>query len=138
LGSAGNFSILEAFPETGRTHQIRVHLAALGHPVLCDSFYGSAKPVMLSAIKRGWRGDPLEERPLLSRLALHAAQLSIPCCYLETITNLCDNYGNFATTDQENGLRFTAPLSRDMVALIRQMEKAANADFGVFVHEEVF
>ena len=107
LGYAGNYSVLEALPETGRTHQIRVHLASLGHPVVCDEFYGNAKPVLLSAIKRGWRGNPLEERPLLSRLGLHAAELSI------------------------SGLDLKAPLPRDMAALIRQMEKATGREFDV-------
>ena len=108
LGNAGNYSILEAIPETGRTHQIRVHLASLGHPVICDELYGNLKPVMLSAIKRGWRGDPLNERPLISRLGLHAAELLIP------------GY---------NCLK--APLPRDMAALVKQMEKAAGKEFGV-------
>ena len=109
LGSAGNFSVLSAEPETGRTHQIRVHLASLGHPVVCDELYGSNKPVLLSAIKRGWRGDPLEERPILSRLGLHAAELFVP--------------------DYAGGLSLKAPLSRDMAALIRQMEKASGKTF---------
>jgi RluA family pseudouridine synthase len=106
LGSAGNYSILEALPETGRTHQIRVHLAAIGHPLVCDELYGKMKPIMLSAIKKGWRGELHEERPLLSRLGLHAAELFIP--------------GYTA---------FTAPLPRDMAALIRQMEKIAREEF---------
>ena len=109
LGSAGNYSVLEAIPETGRTHQIRVHLAALGHPVLCDELYGKVKPVKLSSFKRGWRGDPLEERPLLARLGLHAAELYLPA------------YGE--------GLSLKAPLQRDMAALIRQMEKSAAQAF---------
>ena len=112
LGSAGNYSVLEALPETGRTHQIRVHLAALGHTIVCDELYGNAKPVLLSSIKRGWRGDPLKEKPLLSRLGLHAAELFIP------------DY-------TANGLKLKAPLSRDMTALIRQMEKSAGGEFGV-------
>ena len=112
LGSAGNYSILEASPETGRTHQIRVHLVALGHPVVCDELYGKAKPVLLSAIKRAWRGDPLEERPLLSRLGLHAAELFIP------------GYAGV-------GLALKAPLPRDMAALIHQMEKTVGGEFGV-------
>ena len=106
LASAGNYSVLEAYPETGRTHQIRVHLAALGHAVVCDELYGNAKPVMLSAIKKGWRGDPLQERPLLSRLGLHAAELSVP------------------------GInKLHAPLSRDMAALLKQMEKSSGEEF---------
>jgi RluA family pseudouridine synthase len=102
LGSAGNFSVLEALPETGRTHQIRVHAAALGFPIVCDVLYGTDKPVLLSAIKKNWRGDPLEEKPLLARLGLHAMELSFK------------NNGDFS---------FHAPLPRDMTALIRQMEK---------------
>jgi len=109
LGGAGNYSILEALPETGRTHQIRVHLASLGHPVVCDEFYGSTKPVLLSSFKRGWRGDPLEERPLLSRLGLHAAELFIP--------------------DYSGGLSLKAPLPKDMASLVKQMEKASGEEF---------
>ncbi|MDR3148379.1 MAG: RNA pseudouridine synthase, partial [Treponema sp.] len=56
LGGVGNYSVVEALPKTGRTHQIRVHLAALGHPVVCDSLYGSDKPVFLSSFKPERRG----------------------------------------------------------------------------------
>jgi len=115
LGSAGNYSVIEALPETGRIHQIRVHLTALGHPVVCDELYGNVKPVLLSAIKRSWRGDPLDERPLLSRLGLHAAELFIP---------------GYAGKDTEAaGLTLKAKLPRDMSALVRQMEKAAGEEF---------
>jgi len=116
LGSAGNYSVLEALPETGRIHQIRVHLAALGHPVVCDELYGNAKPVLLSAIKRSWRGDLLDERPLLSRLGLHAAELFIPGYAKD---------GAEAAAD----LCLKAPLPKDMSALINQMEKAAGKGF---------
>jgi 23S rRNA pseudouridine1911/1915/1917 synthase len=108
LGGTGNYGIVEALPETGRTHQIRVHLASMGHPVVCDPLYGSTKPVLLSSFKRDWRGDPLDERPLLDRLGLHAAELTLP------------------SFPNENGsLRLVAPLPRDMAALIKQMEKQA-------------
>ena len=40
---AGSFTLIEAYPETGRTHQIRVHLAAIGHPVAGDRVYGGRK-----------------------------------------------------------------------------------------------
>jgi len=101
LGSAGNYSVLEALPETGRTHQIRVHATALGFPIVCDPLYGTDKPVMLSAIKKKWRGDPFDEKPLLARLGLHAAELSLPA--------------------ESGELNLHAPFPRDMNALIKQM-----------------
>jgi RluA family pseudouridine synthase len=117
LGGAGNYSVVEARPETGRTHQIRVHLASLGHPIACDPFYGSDKPVFLSSFKPGWRGDPLDERPLLQRLALHALELVLP-----PALPLWKDTGE---------LRIRAPLHRDMAALIRQMEKQAGFETGL-------
>ncbi len=70
------FTWLECCPLTGRTHQIRVHLAAVGLPILNDPFYGDATRLMLSDLKRGYKGRE-EERPLISRLALHASELTI-------------------------------------------------------------
>jgi 23S rRNA pseudouridine1911/1915/1917 synthase len=107
LGGAGNYSVLEVRPETGRTHQIRVHAAALGFPIVCDPLYGNEKPVLLSSFKRDWRGDLLEEKPLLARLGLHAAELVLPALSAEDAAPL----------------RFSAPLPRDMAALLIQMEK---------------
>lgn len=43
LKSLGDFSLVELMPETGRTHQLRVHMASIGHPVAGDSMYGSRK-----------------------------------------------------------------------------------------------
>lgn len=59
LGAAGDACLIEARPKTGRLHQIRVHLAALGHPVLGDGLYGDH--------------EKAESAP---RLCLHAAELS--------------------------------------------------------------
>jgi 23S rRNA pseudouridine1911/1915/1917 synthase len=109
LFSARGYAVVEARPATGRTHQIRVHLASLGHPVVCDPLYGardSPKPVRLSAFKKGWRGDPLAEKPLLDRLGLHAARLVLPY------------------PGDGDRLDLEAPLPRDMAALIKQLEKA--------------
>lgn len=71
------WSLIEARPLTGRTHQIRVHLMLLGHPIAGDPFYGRSQGVFLSAFKPGYRlqkGDV--EHPLMARLALHAHSLT--------------------------------------------------------------
>ena len=77
LESFGRFAFVECRPLTGRTHQIRVHLAAAGAPVLNDAFYGDPEVVLyLSDLKRRYKGRA-DERPLISRLALHASGLTI-------------------------------------------------------------
>jgi 23S rRNA pseudouridine1911/1915/1917 synthase len=70
------FSIVRAVPRTGRTHQIRVHLASLGHPVVGDKIYGPDETLYLQFIETGWTPD-LERRLLLPRHALHSAKLEI-------------------------------------------------------------
>lgn len=72
----GAFTFLECRPQTGRTHQIRVHLSASGTPILNDPFYGNDTRLLLSALKRGYKGRD-EEKPLIARLALHASALTL-------------------------------------------------------------
>lgn len=69
-------SLLEVHPLTGRTHQVRVHLAAIGHPLAVDPVYGGAGALYLSEFKRGYRRkESRRERPLISRLTLHAREI---------------------------------------------------------------
>jgi RluA family pseudouridine synthase len=98
-------ALVEAKPETGRTHQVRVHLASLGHPCLCDRLYGDGDPLLLSKLKRRWKGDPFDERPLLDRAALHALSAEFP----HPLSG--------------SALRIEAPLPKDMRATIAQLEK---------------
>ena len=78
FGSPHPCSLLECRLETGRTHQIRVHLQAVGHPILGDEVYGRGKRLFLSRIKPDYRyRQDREERPLTPTLALHAWKLSL-------------------------------------------------------------
>jgi 23S rRNA pseudouridine1911/1915/1917 synthase len=69
------FALVEAEPKTGRTHQIRVHLAHTGHPVVGDKIYGPDENCYLEFIESDWT-PALEAKLLLRRQALHASHLS--------------------------------------------------------------
>lgn len=72
------WSLVKCRPLTGRTHQIRVHLRHAGHPIAGDMLYGGS-PLLLSRLKPVYRLKPGQtERPLISRVALHAAELNLP------------------------------------------------------------
>ena len=106
LEDFGAYSWLQFKILTGRTHQIRVHMQSLGHPIACDPLYGDGKPVYISALKKNYKlsRSEEEETPMLNRLALHAWQL--------------------AFTDAEgNEHSFEAALPKDLKALLQQLKK---------------
>jgi 23S rRNA pseudouridine1911/1915/1917 synthase len=98
------FALVRALPKTGRTHQIRIHLAHAGHPVLCDRLYGGrAKITELELIPRGKISQdtpPAEDKPLLERQALHAHRLT------------------FTSPLTGERLQFEAPLPEDIDATL--------------------
>ena len=71
------FSLIRAVPQTGRTHQIRVHLSSVGHAIVGDKIYGPDEQLYLRFIQTGWTPE-LERQLLLPRHALHAASLAVP------------------------------------------------------------
>ena len=77
LETRGDFSLVEAFPETGRQHQIRAHLSAVGAPVVGDKLYGPDPGLFLEFLETGWT-EGLARRLLLPRQALHASDARFP------------------------------------------------------------
>ncbi len=73
---AGKFSQIRCFPETGRMHQIRVHLASCGFPIVGDKLYSGDGSEYLEWMETGWTAE-LQRRLVLPRHALHAARLEI-------------------------------------------------------------
>lgn len=99
-------TLLRCHPLTGRQHQLRQHLAGVGHPLAVDPQYGGGERLLLSGIKRGYRpkgkGD---ERPLLGRLSLHA----------ERIAFRSPATGELVTVE--------APVPDDLAVALRQLRK---------------
>lgn len=88
LKSTKDFSYLSLHPKTGRTHQLRVHLKSIGHPVICDKLYASKRPCPGS----------------LSRMALHAFSISIKTPDSASITIEAPEPEDFAGALAELGL----------------------------------
>jgi len=73
----GGYAFVRAVPREGYQHQVRVHLASAGMPVVADQRYGDGRPLFLSAFKRKYTPGSHRESPLIGRLALHAHCLRI-------------------------------------------------------------
>ena len=98
------YSYLDIKPLTGRTHQIRIHLKYIGHPLMVDKTYGHHQQFLLSSIKYKYKNKS-SERPLLTRTPLHATRLTIP------------------VRSSESEYNWQAPLAKDMKAVLNQLEK---------------
>jgi 23S rRNA pseudouridine1911/1915/1917 synthase len=105
------FALMRALPKTGRTHQIRLHLAHIRCPVLCDKQYGSRSRITAGELRGVTRQKRLapgvaDDAVLLQRQALHAYRLQI------------------AHPTSGETMDFEAPLPRDMSELLSVLRDA--------------
>ncbi|MFL5251468.1 MAG: RluA family pseudouridine synthase [Rhodopila sp.] len=100
-----SLALLECRLATGRTHQIRVHLSASGHPVVGDPLYIRRVPSAAKTVEQPLRGELLD----FPRQALHAASLG------------------FSHPRTGQVISFQAPLPDDMAALINHIDRALSA-----------
>ncbi len=105
----GRMALLRCFPQTGKTHQIRVHLQLIGLPLAVDPLYNPPPPgvtpgIFLSQFKRNYRlRFGREERPLIARLTLHANVLRFANLDGQTITVECPPPKDFRATINQLG-----------------------------------
>ena len=103
------FTLVELELKTGRTHQIRVHMEHLGHPIAGDDYYGGRRLTRGAVVPKGAEERPRDE-PLLPRQALHAALLE------------------FDHPISGKRSTFTAPLYPDMRELIGLLREYRSGD----------
>jgi 23S rRNA pseudouridine1911/1915/1917 synthase len=110
----GKFTLVKVRIETGRTHQIRVHMASIGHPVVGDTLYGAASQITdqvaaQAATSRAARRNAGPERLRLGRNFLHAAELE------------------FAHPTTRKPVHLNAPLPAELEAFLARLEDPASA-----------
>jgi RluA family pseudouridine synthase len=101
-----SFAWVECQPSTGRMHQIRIHLGSMGAPILNDPLYGNDTRLLLSDLKRGYKGRD-DEKPLIARLALHAGALT------------------FTHPASREKMTLTSPLPNDLEVALKYLRKFA-------------
>jgi 23S rRNA pseudouridine1911/1915/1917 synthase len=99
----GKFTLVRVRIETGRTHQIRVHMASIGHPVVGDALYGAAGQLTEQNVSR----KQIAQKLRLGRNFLHAAQLV------------------FTHPKTRKPLELDAPLPPDLEAFLARLEEAS-------------
>ena len=110
----GKFTLVKVRIETGRTHQIRVHMSSIGHPVVGDSLYGAASQLTdqvasNAATSRSARRNSDPERLRLGRNFLHSAELE------------------FKHPVSRKALSLNAPLPADLEEFLRRLEDDKSA-----------
>lgn len=103
-----NYTYVEASPLTGRRHQIRIHFATIGYPLVADSLYSEKDKLFLSELKPNYKFKKnKKEKPIISRTALHSYKIQ------------------FYHFRKKQNLEFVAEPPKDFQLLLKYLRKYA-------------
>jgi 23S rRNA pseudouridine1911/1915/1917 synthase len=118
----GRFALCEVRLETGRTHQIRVHMSSIGHPIVGDTLYGAPQILLPNTLSRERQGTAISSRTEAKKARAHgesAATLALPRNFLHAA------HLNFTHPKSGKAVEYSAPLPEDLQKFLDKLRRTA-------------